>query len=259
MGDVKGREWYQADEVAEAYEEKRFSDGGHLVDRRERKAVLDAIAPAAGREVLEIACGTGRFTLMLAERGAKVVGLDVSRAMLGQARRKAKTAGRSIDFLRGDAARLPLPDDAVDTVLAMRFFHLADQPETFLREMARVARRQVVFDTFERYSARSAYNFLLPMGSRLYSRREVRSLVTEAGLSLVDAAHDFVLPYGVYRSLPDGVAGRVRRLDTAVGRSSVGRSLASVSFWTARVNGGSDEGAKTRPPTGEGPTSVATD
>src|SRR6056297_2481833 len=124
---VKGKEWYKADDVAEEYDSKRFSRGGRLIDRREKGAVLTALSPVEGKRVLEIACGTGRFTVMLAERGADVVGLDISRAMLTQGREKAHRAGVEghISFMLGDAARLPFPDNHFDAVFAMRFFHLA--------------------------------------------------------------------------------------------------------------------------------------
>ena len=236
---MKGQEWYQADEVAESYEDKRFSQGGRVIDRREKEAVLDALSPLDDRRVLEIACGTGRFTVMLAERGAEVVGLDISAAMLAQGRAKARRVGVAdrIEFLRGDAARLPFPDDSFDVAFAMRFFHLADTPAKFLAEMARVARDRVVFDTFNDASARVVYNWLLPMGSRLYSRGEVERLIDDAGLELAEAAHDFVLPYGFYRKIPDGVADSLRGLDTAVGRTPVGRRLASASYWQATVPG----------------------
>ncbi len=234
---MKGKEWYQADEIAEAYDDKRFSKGGRLIDRREKEAVLSAMAPVEGKRVLEIACGTGRFTVMLAERGADIIGLDISPAMLEQGREKAKTAGVSdhIEFMRGDAARLPFPDDYFDAVFAMRFFHLADTPAKFLAEMARVSREQVFFDTFNRFSTRSVYNWLLPMGSRLYARFEVERLLGDAGLQLADDAHDFVLPYGFYREIPNEVAGQFRQMDTALRGSLVGEKLASVSYWNAHV------------------------
>ncbi|WP_323191970.1 class I SAM-dependent methyltransferase [Halostella sp. PRR32] len=234
---MKGQEWYQESDVAEEYEEKRFSRGGRLIDRREKEAVLDAIGPVEGKRVLEIACGTGRFTVMLAERGADVVGLDISGPMLQQGREKAKSAGveESLEFMRGDAGRLPFPDDHFDTVFAMRFFHLADTPAAFLSEMRRVSKEQVFFDTFNRFSSRSVYNWLLPMGSRLYSQTEVLSLLDRAGLSLVGDEHDFVLPYGFYRKIPNSMASAFRSLDTAVHRSPVGDSLASVSYWNASV------------------------
>ncbi|WP_129114810.1 class I SAM-dependent methyltransferase [Halegenticoccus tardaugens] len=234
---MKGKEWYQADDIAEEYETKRFSNGGRLIDRREKRAVLDALGALEDKRVLEIACGTGRFTVMLAERGADIVGLDISSAMMAQGRRKAREfgVGERIEFMRGDAARLPFPDDHFDAVFAIRFFHLADTPAKFLAEMARVSRNQVFFDTFNRFSTRSIYNWLLPMGSRLYSRDEVERLLGDAGLVLANEAHDFVLPYGFYREIPNGVAGQFRELDASLRDSALGRKLASVSYWDART------------------------
>ena len=234
---MKGAEWYQTDEVAEEYEEKRFSRGGRLIDRREKRAVLDAIGPVEDKKVLEIACGTGRFTVMLAERGADIVGLDISGPMLQQGRQKARDAGVSdhLEFMRGDAGRLPFPDDHFDTVFAMRFFHLADTPATFLSEMCRVAKEQVFFDTFNAKSTRSVYNWLLPMGSHLYTRRDVETLLDGADFRLENAEHDWILPYGFYRKIPGAVAGPIRSLDTTLGGSPVGDHLASVSYWNARV------------------------
>jgi len=234
---VKGQEWYQATEVAEAYEDKRFSGGGRLIDRREKEAVLDALGPLDGERVLEVACGTGRFTVLCAQRGADITGMDISAPMLREGREKARAAGVDdhLEFMRGDAARLPFPDDHFDAVFAMRFFHLADTPAKFLSEMARVSAGHVFFDTFNRYSTRSLYNDLLPMGSRLYSRAEVEDLLAGAGLSLRAADHDFVLPYGFYRKLPRWLADPLRNADEAVGGTPLGDALASVSYWHAHV------------------------
>ena len=235
---MKGKEWYQADDVAQEYDSKRFSRGGRLIDHREKQAVLDAVGSAEGKDILEIACGTGRFTVMLAERGADIVGLDISRAMMTQGREKARRAGVAdhVEFLRGDAARLPFPDDHFDAVFAMRFFHLADTPAKFLAEMARVSKDVVFFDTFNDTSARIVYNWLLPMGSRLYDGTEVNGLLRDAGLELTEAAHDFVVPYGLYRKIPNGVASELRGIDTSFGDTSLGERLASVSYWTASVS-----------------------
>ncbi len=158
--------------------------------------------------------------------------------MLTQARSKAQASAvhDRIDFLRGDAGRLPFPDDAFDTVFAIRFFHLADTPAKFLSEMRRVARDRVFFDTFNARSARSVYNWLLPMGSRLYTHGDVDRLIDDVGLELEGAAHDFIVPYGVYRSLPGSIADPLRDLDTSVLRTPIGRYLASVSYWTASVD-----------------------
>jgi ubiquinone/menaquinone biosynthesis C-methylase UbiE len=234
---VKGQEWYQEHDIAEAYDDKRFSRGGRFIDRREKEAVVDALSPVDDKRILEVACGTGRFTVTLADRGADIVGVDISEAMLEQGRTKARAAGveGAIEFMQADAGGLPFPDDHFDSVFAMRFFHLAHDPEGFMAELRRVSAEQVFFDTFKRYSMRSIYNWALPMGSRLYSEREVRELVVGADLELVDASHDFFVPYGFYRQVPGWVASPFRALDSAVVRSPVGDRLASVSYWDTRL------------------------
>ncbi len=235
---VKGQDWYQADEVAEEYDDVRFTGGGALIDRREKEAVLSALGPIdEGHRVLEVACGTGRFTTMLADQGADIIGLDISREMLEQGRAKAADAGLSdtVEFVRGDASRLPFPDDHFDSVVAMRFFHLMEEPLQFMRELRRVSRDQVFFDTFNGRSLRVLYTWLLPMGSRLYSERQVATMLGEAGLTLAGEEHDFVLPYGFYRELPGIIATPFRALDELIGNTIPGDYVASVSYWDARV------------------------
>ncbi len=237
---MKGQDWYQTDEVAEAYDDVRFSGGGRLIDRREQEAVLSALGPISdGQRVLEVACGTGRFTTMLADRGADIVGLDISREMLEQGRKRAAEAGLSgtVEFMRGDASRLPFPDDHFDSVVAMRFFHLMDDPVPFITELRRVSRNQVFFDTFNRRSLRVLYTWLLPMGSRLYSESQVVDMLRAADLTLAGETHDFVLPYGFYRGLPGAVAKPFRALDRLTGNTIPGDYVASVSYWDARIPG----------------------
>ncbi|NNM75188.1 class I SAM-dependent DNA methyltransferase [Enterovirga aerilata] len=60
------------------------------------------LARRCGGPVLELACGTGRLSVPLAADGHRVVGLDISAAMLEAARRKAVAAGREIEFVEGD-------------------------------------------------------------------------------------------------------------------------------------------------------------
>ena len=63
---------------------------------------------AVGHQVLELACGTGRLTLPIAQSGVKIVGLDLSASMLEQARTKAKGAGVAIEFVEGDCRTFDL-------------------------------------------------------------------------------------------------------------------------------------------------------
>jgi len=58
--------------------------------------------------VLELACGTGRLTVPIAQAGVEIVGLDLSPSMLAQARTKAKAAGVEIEFVEGDCRSFEL-------------------------------------------------------------------------------------------------------------------------------------------------------
>jgi ubiquinone/menaquinone biosynthesis C-methylase UbiE len=227
---VKGREWYQEDETAEEYDEWRFSRGGELVDEGEKAALFDLVDDIGGDRILEVACGTGRFAVELAESGAEVTGVDISKPMLMKGVGKARERGLGVEFMRGDAKQLPFPDDSFDLVLGMRFFHLIDEPAAYLREMARVSEGRVVFDTFNRGSARVVYNRFLPMGSRLYSEEDVRGVVEEAGVELIERRDDFVVPFGLYRAIPKTLAKGFRSIDDAA-QSVGGEKLSSVTYW----------------------------
>ena len=58
--------------------------------------------PAGKKKVLELACGTGILSSMLAQKGFEVTGLDLSQDMLRLAEKRASVAGQSIDFLAGN-------------------------------------------------------------------------------------------------------------------------------------------------------------
>jgi ubiquinone/menaquinone biosynthesis C-methylase UbiE len=91
------------------------------------------------RNVLDLGCGTGRFSGALAARfGAHVVGIDPSEKMLEQARRKR--SANAIHYQRGMAEAIPLVNQAVDMIfMSMSFHHFAD-PEHAARECRRVLR-----------------------------------------------------------------------------------------------------------------------
>lgn len=87
-----------------------------------------------GRRVLDVGCGTGRLALALAERGAKIWGVDASAEMLEQAR---AAVGRRVGLKRGRAEELPFKDSWFDRAVLRLVVHLVDRPRA-LPELARV-------------------------------------------------------------------------------------------------------------------------
>lgn len=89
-------------------------------------------------QVLDVGCGTGVVSLLLAELGHDVVVVDFAPEMLERARSKAQRVDRSVEFLRGDAETLAVPDDAVELVTARHLIWTLPNPREALHEWKRV-------------------------------------------------------------------------------------------------------------------------
>jgi ubiquinone/menaquinone biosynthesis C-methylase UbiE len=93
---------------------------------------------------VDMPVGTGRFFFYLRDRGwrHRMVGIDISRGMLGVCREAAKRRGDRIELTIGDAFRLPLDSNSVDILTGLRLFHLFpnDLWPSVLAEMRRVLR-----------------------------------------------------------------------------------------------------------------------
>lgn len=96
--------------------------------------VVDNLGPQAGRRILDLGCGKGRFARALSGQGASVVGLDLSAAMLNEA--------TGIERVRASARRLPFRPASFDGVVAVEVFeHLARQSlDEVCAEIRRVLR-----------------------------------------------------------------------------------------------------------------------
>lgn len=91
-----------------------------------------------GKEVLDIACGSGYGTKMLAARAKKVYGVDVDAPTVQYA--KENFAASNITYSVGDGAAIPLKDNSIDVVVTFETIeHIADY-ERFLDEVQRVLR-----------------------------------------------------------------------------------------------------------------------
>jgi ubiquinone/menaquinone biosynthesis C-methylase UbiE len=94
----------------------------------------------AGR-VLDVGCGTGEHTLLVARRfGGVPTGIDTSGVAIGLARDKARAEGLECRFLVADALDLPALEETFDTVLDCGLFHLFEDEDrtAFSQSLARI-------------------------------------------------------------------------------------------------------------------------
>jgi ubiquinone/menaquinone biosynthesis methyltransferase len=83
-------------------------------DRRWKKRLAGLSSAGAVTQALDLACGTGDIAFTLAERGARVVGLDITHRMVQIAR--GKPGGAAVAFVTGDMMALPFGNASFDLV-----------------------------------------------------------------------------------------------------------------------------------------------
>lgn len=93
-----------------------------------------------GTKVLDVACGTGNQSIPAARTGAEVIGLDIATNLLEQARKRATDEKLKIEFVEGDAEKLPYPAARFDVVLSVFGAMFAPRPEVVASELLRVCR-----------------------------------------------------------------------------------------------------------------------
>ena len=104
---------------------------------------IDLLHLNAGASVLDVGCGHGAVFDRLAARlgrDGRIVGIDSSRTLLAEARRRCDSATLAVELHEGDAHRLPFADAAFDAARADRLLIFLHDPAAALAEMVRVTR-----------------------------------------------------------------------------------------------------------------------
>jgi SAM-dependent methyltransferase len=103
--------------------------------------VLDRIELAPGMDVIDVGTGSGgTIAIPAAQRGAKVVGVDLTPELLEHARRRAAEAGVEIEWVEADAQSLPFADASFDRVLSTFGAMFAPDHARAAAELVRVCR-----------------------------------------------------------------------------------------------------------------------
>jgi SAM-dependent methyltransferase len=126
--------WFDSDAYEVVYRERNLGDARRLVDLVERVG-----RPAAGARLLDVACGRGRHARLLAARGYRVTGVDLSANAVATARRRAAGEGLDARFEVADMRDLPY-ESAFEGVLnlftSFGYFEDDDEHAEAVRQMA---------------------------------------------------------------------------------------------------------------------------
>jgi ubiquinone/menaquinone biosynthesis C-methylase UbiE len=112
---------------------------------------IERLLPPQPADVLDIGTGTGFVSLIASQLGHRVIGIDLSTAMLAEARVQADRRGLKATFRIGDAVLPPLDEVSLDAIICRHFLWTLREPEVALVNWRRLLRpngRVVVIDGF---------------------------------------------------------------------------------------------------------------
>ena len=158
--------------------------------------IVAAHVPFVPRLIVDLGCGTGRFTQPLADRfQARTIGVDPSQRMLAMALAKLGNGDR-VQFLQASSEKLPLADGCCDMIfMSMVLHHVGDRPamaracRRILRVGGRICVRNCTRDTI--YPQARFFPGMLPMLDELPSSTDVIALFEAAGFK--SRAHEPVM------------------------------------------------------------------
>jgi SAM-dependent methyltransferase len=174
-------------------------------------AVISSVSSIArrGETVIDIATGTGLFSVPLSERGYRVIGVDANPLMLAEARHKAAQLGADYHTARAAAEHLPFQTDSVPVMLSTNAIHHFDI-RFHLAEVQRVLKpggSYIIFTRFAEQNARSIWGRLFPdftvKEDRLYSAQDFNRLDREFPDLVLDEMEElaFIKPFSRHRLL----------------------------------------------------------
>jgi len=118
---------------------------GHgIQSQKERdawKRAFQEVFPEKGLRILDVGCGTGELSLLFAEMGHKVTGIDISKKMLKTAETKAKACRADVVFGEGDAENPPFENSSFDIVFSRHLLWTLPDPKKAVENWGRVLRK----------------------------------------------------------------------------------------------------------------------
>ena len=127
---------------AAIYDKERSSTfEGRVVDHLQRKFVLKQIRKNNSKKILEAGCGTGRILSFLAQKNLRCFGIDPSKNMLAQFKKKIRKNKLKITLKEGSIEKIPFKPNTFDLTYTIHvLMHMPDYKKAF-KDMYRVTKK----------------------------------------------------------------------------------------------------------------------
>jgi len=172
---------------------RRYDSTAHLYDMRyaeeqeaKYKIALEDLSLTCNSIILDVGCGTGLLFSHVAAEAELVVGVDVSKQLLLQARKRAGKL-QSVHLVQADADHLPLKDAYFSVVFAFTMLQNMPKPLKTLVEIRRTARRDasiVVTGLRKAFSLKAFEELLQQAGLRAVSLKDDDALKCHVAISV---------------------------------------------------------------------------
>jgi len=204
------KRYYQDVDIAARYDALRFKNkGGQIVHDVEKNILLEMLENHPKEEfLLEVASGTGRFAVMLAGKGYRIVAIDSSYEMMKLLRRAMQEQEGEVFCVCGDAFQLPFKKKSFKGVYSIRFvWHFASY-KYLINAIMEVCREYFIFDVINKASIASittltanrlVYKLIFTSTT---SSKEMKSFFKGKGYRIVKFMSRFFFPFIFYRKLP---------------------------------------------------------
>jgi ubiquinone/menaquinone biosynthesis C-methylase UbiE len=198
---------YADPKMAQTFDQRRFGGSiGEYIKWVQEQAVFSQLTDVKGWKIADIGAGTGRLTIPLLEKGARVTACDASEHMLEVLKQKVQHPGLETRLV--DAHKLPFEDRNFQCSLSFRMLmHVVDW-EKSLAEICRISDDWVIIDL----PAKRGLLLIVPAWHsirRLFSPNyqsyrtlvpeQVFSKLNEYGFEIVTVDPGYFLPIAVYR------------------------------------------------------------
>lgn len=196
-------EYYDA--FAQKYgEEYKTTIAGRYFLKKKIRLAIQMCGFKPGDYILDAGCANGFFSLALAQRGFKVLGVDISKENIEECKRRAKALGiKNAEFMVADLENLEkIKNNQFDGIISFAALRYVPDVKKATKELYRVAKPggRVIVDFPNKYSPwflifqRFAWKYILPQDKECdihYTIRESKRFVKDAGFKEIKVKVDF--------------------------------------------------------------------